>query len=194
MEWPDNRYRRRLALRLRRRHYHNRPAPGCPAPACGEVEAVPSESPAAAPDPANDAAQKAKDQLLRLQAEFENFRRRTRKEMEEVRAQAASGLMEAVLPVLDNFGRALKMPATSLDGFLEGVRMIHSHFGNILREAGLETIEAKGLPFDPKIHEAVAVEASEEVPDNTVLEVLQDGYMLRGKLLRPAMVKVSRQA
>lgn len=134
-----------------------------------------------------------RDQTLRLQAEFENYRRRSKKELEELRETANSNLMKEFLPILDNFARALQNPGTSLESFVEGIKMVNGMFGNTLKSAGLERIEAEGQPFDPNIHEAVMIDNSGEYPENQVVEVLQEGFMLKGKLIRPAMVKVARQ-
>lgn len=186
-QWPADRYQRRLALRLRRQRFHAPnpgDAPAESAPAAGGVSAEEIEA----------IEKKYKDQIMRHQAEFDNFRRRSRKEKDDMRQVAAAETLEKLLPVIDNFSRALSSPASSLEGFVEGVKMIHSHFLSLLRDAGLEAIQAKGQPFDPNFHEAVAVDDSGEHPDNTVVETLQDGYMLKGKLLRPAMVKVARSS
>lgn len=137
--------------------------------------------------------EKHKEHTTRLQAEFENFRRRSRKEMDEVRSTASAGVMESLLPALDNFNRALKTPGSSFEDFMQGVQMIHAHLLNLLKDEGLETVHAKGKKFDPHMHEAVAVDASGEHEDDLIVEVLQDGYVLKGKLIRPALVKVARK-
>lgn len=184
--WPDDRYRRRLAHRLRRRAYR---AAGCPA---GDSVAVGGGDEAATKELTETVA-KYREQIQRMQAEFDNFRRRARKEKEDMRATAAADTIERLLPVVDNFARALgASESASLESFSEGVRMIHNQFLHLLRDAGLEPVEAKGLPFDPNRHEAVGVDSSGEHPENHVVEVLQEGYSLKGKLIRPAMVKVSR--
>lgn len=130
-------------------------------------------------------------QLLRLQADFDNFRRRTRQEREEWFRQAAEGVVAELLPVLDNFERALGHPGDRLDDFLAGVRMIHRQLEDILAGQGLERIPGMGREFDPNIHEAVARVATEESAENTVVEELRPGYYFKGKVLRPAMVKVA---
>jgi len=196
--WPANRYRRRMGLRLRRKQYQSASA-GTPTglmdpPSNGGganpgVDAAALEAQTAE---LNATVEKYKDQLLRLQAEFENFRKRSRQQLEELKATASAATLESLLPVLDNFGRALQSPAASPESFLEGVKMIHSQFGGLLQQAGLEPIDAKGQVFDPNFHEAVAVDTSGQHPENTVVEVLQNGYMLKGKLIRPAIVRVAR--
>lgn len=132
--------------------------------------------------------------LQRLQAEFDNFRKRTQKEKEELTKYASERVVEAMLPVLDNFERAMGSAKTNrdFDSFAQGVDMIFRQFQNVLTKEGLAVIEAVGQPFDPNMHEAVLQIDSEEHTENTVVEELQKGYTLKDKLLRPSMVKVSR--
>lgn len=132
--------------------------------------------------------------LQRLQAEFDNFRKRTQKEKEETLKYAAERVVEAMLPVLDNFERAVSSSQSSQDftAFSQGVEMILKQMYNALSKEGLTAIEAVGQPFDPKLHDAVLQVDSEEHPENTVVEELQKGYYLKEKVLRPSMVKVSR--
>lgn len=195
--WPSDRYDRRLGHRLRRRAFGriDDPAPACPRadPPASPAPAAPGIDEAAARELA-EAAERHREQHARLQAEFENFRRRARKEKEDMRQQAGAEVLEQLLPVLDNFQRALNASNASFDSFLEGIRMIHQHLGGILRNSGLETVDALGKPFDPNLHEAVAVDSGGEHPENHVVEVLQEGYSLRGRLLRPALVKVARSS
>ncbi|MEW6458085.1 MAG: nucleotide exchange factor GrpE [Bacillota bacterium] len=142
-------------------------------------------------------AEKAADcreRLLRLQADFENYRRRTRQEREGWYRQAAEEVVSAILPVLDNFERALEHPGDRLDDFLAGVRMIYRQLDEILAEQGLERVPGVGEEFDPRMHEAVDRVETTEVPENTVLEELRPGYYFKGKLMRPAMVKVAKRA
>lgn len=138
--------------------------------------------------------EKQQEQVLRLQAEFDNFRKRSRRELEQIKSTATIDLMAGLLPAIDNFNRALDQPGESFDGFVDGVRMIQSQISGLLRDAGLTKIEAEGTPFDPNLHEAVMVDSSGDHPENNIVEVLQDGYQINGKLVRPAMVKVSRPA
>lgn len=129
------------------------------------------------------------DRILRLQAEFDNFRRRTVKEKEELRKNAAGDVLTDLLPVLDNFDRALVHAEDS--PMLEGIVMIHKQLLDILGRAGLEKAGAPGEPFDPKYHDAVMQEPSDEMESGMILEVLQPGYKFGDKLLRAAMVKVA---
>ena len=134
------------------------------------------------------------DRLARLQADFENYRRRVRQEREELAAFAAEGLITRLLPVLDNLDRAIKAETgAGAEAWRQGVEMTLKQFQDVLAREGVETIPAEGLPFDPTAHEAVMQVESEEHEDNIVVEELQKGYRLGGRVIRPAMVKVSRR-
>lgn len=130
----------------------------------------------------------------RLQAEFENFRRRTRTEKEELVKYAVEGLVAKLLPVVDNFERALQAveDKAELRSFAEGVEMIFRQFMQVLEQEGLTPVEAVGCQFDPNCHEAVMQVESEDHESNTVLEEFQKGYHLNGRLIRPSMVKVTK--
>jgi molecular chaperone GrpE len=132
--------------------------------------------------------------LQRLQAEFDNFRKRSQREKEDTLKYASERIIEAMLPVLDNFERAVASSQSSQDfkAFSQGVEMILKQMKSGLEKEGLTPIEAVGQPFDPKLHDAVLQVDSEDYPENTVVEELQIGYYLKDKVLRPSMVKVSR--
>ncbi|MBZ4686783.1 MAG: molecular chaperone GrpE [Clostridia bacterium] len=133
--------------------------------------------------------------LQRLQAEFDNFRKRTRKEKEELVKSANAELIQNILPIIDNFDRALEAGKEQFGetSFYEGVKMIYNGLYDVLQKVGLQPIDAVGCNFDPEKHQAVMqVEASSEYPDNTVVEELQKGYLLNDKVLRPSMVKVAK--
>ncbi|MGQ9512918.1 MAG: nucleotide exchange factor GrpE [Thermodesulfitimonas sp.] len=132
-------------------------------------------------------------QLLRLRADFENLRRRVNKEREEFLHFAGEALVTALLPVLDDFERALQAPGEQVADFLAGVDMIYRRLSEILAREGLEPIPAVGQEFDPNRHEAVAYETGEDGPRNTVIEEFRRGYMFRGKVIRPALVKVAKE-
>lgn len=132
------------------------------------------------------------NRLLRLQAEFENFRRRTRQEKEDFYKYASEQLVCALLPVLDNFERALAAEGESIESFKSGVEMIHRQFQEVLAGEGVTAIPAVGEPFDPARHEAVLQGESAEHPDNTVMEEFRRGYVLKDRVIRPAMVKVAK--
>jgi molecular chaperone GrpE len=130
------------------------------------------------------------DRSLRLQAEFDNFRKRTEKDRSEFAQYAGMELIRELLPVLDNFDLAVKVECTSKD-YAKGIEMIYQRMADTLKKAGLEPIEATGKPFDPHVHQAVERFATEDAPEDTVLSEFQKGYMFKGKLLRASMVKVA---
>ena len=135
-----------------------------------------------------------RERVLRLQAEFENFKRRVDREKADFYRHATSDLVERLLPVVDNFDRALlhaHEDPRQAGPFLEGVDLIHKQLLEVLTKHGLTPVETLDRPFDPEVHEAVATEETDAVPSNTVLAELQRGYRFHGRLLRPAMVKVS---
>ncbi len=130
--------------------------------------------------------------LARLQADFENYRRRTAREKEELVKFATEQLIVSLLPVIDNFERALASGCENPDKLLEGVEMIYRQLFDLLAAEGLVPIPAVGERFDPARHEAVSqVESSEHV-DDTILEEFRRGYYLKDKVIRPSMVKVAR--
>jgi molecular chaperone GrpE len=131
-----------------------------------------------------------KDRVIRTMADFENFRKRTERDKQEYYKYALTGLMTDLLPVLDNFDRALEH-AEEGDDFHKGVLLIYKQLYEILQKYGLRPIEEAGVRFDPKIHEAVVREENPGVPSHTVVAVLQKGYFLNDRLLRPAYVKVA---
>ncbi|AIF52253.1 nucleotide exchange factor GrpE [Pelosinus sp. UFO1] len=135
--------------------------------------------------------EEANDRYKRLQADFDNFRRRTRQEKEELSNIVAQNVILELLPVLDNFERALGSVATQdADKMLSGVEMIYRQLAQVLEKSGLTTVEAVGKGFDPQQHEAVMRVEDAEQPDGTIVEELQKGYAVRGKVIRPSMVKV----
>jgi len=131
-----------------------------------------------------------KDRYLRTLADFENFRKRSEREKTEFFKYALSGLLRELLPVLDNFDRALDHAAEG-DDFHRGVLLIYKQLFDTLTKHGLRPIDQANVPFDPKIHEAVVSEEDPSVPSHTVTAILQKGYFLHDRLLRPAMVKVA---
>ena len=136
--------------------------------------------------------EEARQQVLRWQADFENFRRRSAKEREDIYTFVAGDLIKKMLPVLDNFDRALAAATVDPASIISGVEMIRKQQYEILVHEGLEEIFPLGEPFDPNFHDAVLrCDADEETEDNTIVEVMQKGFMLKGRLLRPALVKVA---
>jgi molecular chaperone GrpE len=138
------------------------------------------------------AAEKAdlSDRLLRARAEFDNARRRAERERSDFLQFAAMDLVKELLPVLDDFERGLKVE-TADRHYAKGVELIYQRLFDVLKKMGLEPIEAAGRPFDPNLHQAVERVETDEQEDQTVLGEFQRGYNFKGKLLRPAMVRVA---
>ena len=135
------------------------------------------------------------DELLRSKAEFINYRKRLEDEQVRLLKFCNEDLIKETLPILDNFERAISMDDTNLDDevskFLSGFKMIYCNFVNVLKNYGVIEIDGNNKPFDPVYHEAIMTEKRAGVEAGMVLEVLQKGYILKGKVIRPAMVKVS---
>ena len=127
---------------------------------------------------------------MRLMADFQNFKRRTEKEKSDIYAFANEKIVSELLNVIDNFERALLHGAAG-DSFAEGMNMIFKQLQGVLEKAGVKEIEALGLDFDPNFHNAVMTEDSTEYESGKVTEVLQKGYTLNSKVIRPSMVKVA---
>lgn len=134
-----------------------------------------------------------RQRLLRAQADFDNYRRRTQREKEEMAKYASMELITRLLPVLDNFERAIGASKGSGDfeSLAKGVDMIHRQFLQLLEQEGLKPMETVGQPFNPEFHEAVMRVESDEHEEGIILEELQRGYILKDRVIRPAMVKVS---
>lgn len=131
-----------------------------------------------------------RDRVLRTMADFENFRKRAEREKADFRRYALADTMRDILPVLDNFERALEH-AESGDEFHKGVLLIYKQLFEVLQKQGLRPIDEANVRFDPNIHEAVVREENPDVPSQTVVQILQRGYFLHDRLLRPALVKVA---
>jgi molecular chaperone GrpE len=131
------------------------------------------------------------DRLLRRQAEFENFRRRMDRDRSDFLQYAGMEIVREILPVVDDFERALKIDVADTE-YRKGVELIYQRLLDTLKKIGLEPIEAPaGEPFDPNLHQAVVRYETDDAPDNSILEAFQRGYNFKGKLLRPAMVRVA---
>ena len=157
-------------------------------PETGTAEAAPVEDKAAA----LEAELKEKsDRILRLQADFENFRRRTAKEKEELAAVITQNILGDLLPLLDNFERAMAVEQSDGEAFQKGVEMIFTQLREVLDKHGLQSIEAEGQTFDPNFHQAVMRVEDSDAPDGTITQVLQKGYQAKGRVIRPAMVQVA---
>jgi len=143
-------------------------------------------------EPAETAdAAKLKEQLGYLAAEFENFRKRVAREREAQAAYGNEQLLRAVLPFLDNLERAMGQAGSSAEALLSGVRMTYDLFLSELRKFGLEQLPAQGGAFDPSLHEAIASVPSPGKPGGAILAEARKGYLLHGRLLRPAQVTVA---
>ncbi|QJC54378.1 nucleotide exchange factor GrpE [Paenibacillus albicereus] len=138
-------------------------------------------------------AEDHQQRLLRVQADYDNFRRRTQKEKEELGQYASAKLLTQLLPIVDNFDRAIAAAAGGgdSDSLAKGVDMIFRQLQGVLEQEGLKAMEAVGQPFNPEFHQAVMTVESDEHEEGIVVEELQKGFMLKDKVLRPAMVKVS---
>lgn len=134
------------------------------------------------------------NRLLRVQADYDNFRRRTRQEAEAQAKYRAQTLIEALIPAIDNFDRALTVQVESDDAksLLQGMEMVYRQLTEALKSEGLQVIESVGQSFDPHYHQAVMQVESDEHEPNQVVEELQKGYRLKDRVIRPSMVKVSQ--
>ncbi|MEN2465029.1 nucleotide exchange factor GrpE [Ornithinibacillus sp. FSL M8-0202] len=131
--------------------------------------------------------------LLRTQAEFDNYKKRSIKEREAERKYKAQDLATELLPAIDNFERALQVETTDANkNLLDGISMVYRQLVDALKSQGVEPIEAVGKEFDPNIHQAVMQVEEEGFEPNTVVEELQKGYMMKDRVIRPAMVKVNQ--
>ncbi|WP_280768516.1 nucleotide exchange factor GrpE [Salipaludibacillus daqingensis] len=133
------------------------------------------------------------NRMLRLQADYDNFRRRTQQEKESAAKYRSQSLAESLLPALDNFERGMKIDAQSDEtkSLLQGMEMVYRQMKEALKNEGIEAIDSVGQPFDPHVHQAVMQVESDEYEPNVVVEEMQKGYMLKDRVIRPAMVKVN---
>lgn len=153
--------------------------------AAGQLAAVAAERDRLAAEVAE-----LQDRLLRRAAEFENFRRRVEREKGELRDFAAMEVLGKVLPFLDDFERAVQAGSADAE-YARGMELIVRRLESELRKMGLEPIAAEGQPFDPNYHHALELEPTDRAPENTVLAEHRKGYLYRGKLVRPSLVRVA---
>jgi len=172
-------------------------------PPAEETVSEQAATPAAAEDAAGLRAELEKlqaernlllDRMARLQAEFDNARKRAAREQQEYKDFALADALRNLLPILDSFDRALQTKVQKPEDFRAGVELIRKQFQDALEKLGLRPIPAKGEPFDPRLHEAIEMVDSNEVKDHHVLDELQRGYKLKDRLLRPSMVRVARNS
>ncbi|MFS0635820.1 nucleotide exchange factor GrpE [Mesobacillus foraminis] len=138
--------------------------------------------------------EEAENRYLRLQADFDNFRRRSRLDLESSAKYRAQSLISDLLPAIDNFDRALKMGADNehAQSLLQGMEMVYRSLLDALKKEGAEPIEAVGKEFDPNLHQAVMQDNNENFGSNIVVEEFQKGYILKDRVIRPSMVKVNQ--
>ena len=134
------------------------------------------------------------DRLARLQAEFENARKRAAKEQHDFREYAQADAIKALLPILDSFEHALKAPSSDVSEFRSGAELIYKQLQDALTKLGVRSVPAQGEPFDPHVHQAIEMVETRDVPDHHVVEELQRGYKFKDRLLRPSMVKVAKNS
>ena len=134
--------------------------------------------------------QQSEEQYKRLQADFTNFRRRNEKEREELSNVVLQGLIKDLLPIIDNFDRALAVEGAAGTPLHDGISMVYNQLMESLKKNGLEQIKAAGEKFDPNFHQAVMRVQDPEKEDDIIEEELQKGYMVQGRVIRPSMVKV----
>jgi molecular chaperone GrpE len=131
------------------------------------------------------------DRLARLQAEFDNFRKRSVRDQQDFRDYALAEALKSLLPILDSLDRALKTTGVSVEDFRSGIELIDKQFHDALSKLGVEPVPAEGEIFDPNLHQAVQMVDTDEVEDHRVIDELQRGYRIKDRLLRPAMVRVA---
>ena len=144
---------------------------------------------------AREELREAQDRVLRVSAEFENYKKRSAREMDAHRKYANESLIKALLPVVDNLElaiRSAKENGKGDEGLLEGIEMTRKEILKVFEKFGVTPVEAEGKPFDPSVHEAAMQESSGTFPENTVIREFQKGYMIQERLLRPSMVVVSK--
>jgi len=169
-------------------------------PSDGYEEKSAGDPPAGFPSQAETELQKLRverdslfDRLARLQAEFDNYRKRAAKENADFRDFAVADAARALLPVVDNFSLALKNASVKPEDLRKGIELIHKQLLDVLQKLNVERVSAQGAPFDPNVHEAIEMVETNDAPDHHVLEELQPGYRIKGRLLRPAMVRVAKK-
>ncbi len=152
-----------------------------------------SDDPLAGDADLRDQLEEARERGLRLQAEWDNFRKRARRELDEERRYADLRLLGDLLPVIDNMQRAIDAATKSADagGLLEGFKLVKQQLENVLSQHNCTQIKALHEPFDPHLHEAILQQPSAEYPPNTVILVAREGYLLHDRVIRPAQVIVA---
>lgn len=170
-------------------------------PASDDTEDMPQSSQVSSQAGAQDDLQKLRaerdmlvDRLARMQADFENARKRAAREQQDYRDFALSDAIKNLLPVMDSFERALQTSAGEKSDLRNGVDLIYKQLQDALSKLGVRPVAAKGEIFDPRVHEAIEMIETSDAPDHQILEELQRGYKLKERLLRPSMVKVAQNS
>jgi molecular chaperone GrpE len=165
-------------------------------PSADAADATGQKSPSQEKDIASleAALESEKDRFMRLSAEFDNYRKRKQREIDEFRKFANETVFKQFLSVVDNLERAIVSAETNKDpdSLLEGVKMTHKEILKVFQDFNVKTVKAENQSFDPNFHQAVTQKETDEVPENTITDVLQTGYLLHDRLIRPAMVVVSK--
>ena len=156
----------------------------------GDVGGEQAQDPAAELEALKKQLAEGAERMKRLQADFGNFRRRTRQEKEELSNLVVQDFIKELLPMLDNFDRAMAAEATDAAKFQQGVEMIYNQLTEILKNKGMELIDTKDAKFDPNFHQAVMRVENPDLEDEAIAMELQKGYMVKGKVIRPSMVQV----
>jgi len=133
------------------------------------------------------------DRLLRTAAEFDNFRKRMERERRDLSEYALTDVLTEILPIVDNFERAMQVQASDVDAYRKGVELIHKQMLDLLKRRNVVALDTAGRDFDPNFHQAVVREVTSDRREGEIIEELQRGYMLGERLLRPAMVKVAAE-
>ena len=164
-----------------------------PEETAGEEKAGEAEATEKAAADEKAAAEAESERYMRLMAEFQNYKRRAAKEKTDTLQYANEKIVGDLLPVIDNFERALATETDDLEGYAKGMQLIFEQFKKALENAGLEEIKAEDEVFDPNVHNAVMAENVEDKEDGVITKVLQKGYKLRDKVVRPSMVAVNKK-
>ena len=154
------------------------------------VEEVVENSEPTAEEKLTQELNETKDKLLRVMAEYDNFRKRSQKEKEMAYGDTKASTIAEFLPVYDNFIRAMSTENADLDTFKKGIEMIFNQYGETFKKLGVESFGEKGETFDPNIHNAVMHGEDEELPENSISDVFSTGYKMGDRVIRPAIVKV----
>jgi len=164
-----------------------------PEEAAGEDKAGEAEAAEKAAADEKAAAEAESERYMRLMAEFQNYKKRAAKEKTDTLQYANEKIVGDLLPVIDNFERALATETDDLEGYAKGMQLIFEQFKKALENAGLEEIKAMDEDFDPNVHNAVMTDNIEDKDDGKITKVLQKGYKLRDKVVRPSMVAVNKK-